>query len=179
MRICIVIVVAAGACDGGGEGARNAPCVAQNDCAEGWSCVATAGAQYCLEDCAAPGDCAAPSGCTLSNMTSGETWCSLPCDPVTADGCPAAASCAVSSPTEGGHIVGCLVPGATGEGQVCMRNADCASGHTCIAEVTATVCRRSCRITAPASTCPLAAAICRPYDVPFMIDGVEYGVCQP
>ncbi|MDD9934111.1 MAG: hypothetical protein OXT09_10940 [Myxococcales bacterium] len=80
-----------------------APCAANADCALDETCLNAGTITYCAQACGQDADCDAPAGgpdpvCTPM-LTSGTSFCRLPCDFVVNESCPGGMICQDALPT--------------------------------------------------------------------------------
>jgi hypothetical protein len=196
-----------GACDIDGDDldggqCRNVNANAQMEggaCSVAAGCVAGAvclGGGVCRKYCDANADCGQPRGQCLITITNNDIpvpnvpkTCSSNCDPtnVAAGGCPNTHKCSLFTVDVGGvdnNIVDCAPVTGTGtQGVNCKAGANgneavCGKDHTCVTGDGGTTftCRRMC-VVGGVNVC--GGGTCTAFGTPFLVGGINYGVCVP
>jgi hypothetical protein len=170
-------------------------CTTLEGCPEGHECVQDPGAtmSVCRRPCSLDIECGNGRTCAVLDRFSGRGYCSIPCDPLTAAGCPSGEGCDLierQTPTlpDGGdryaRFYDCRRAEPTGTAGVVCDPGDpigCASGFTCYFLGAGPACERWCRATTGAAQspdCPPAHR-CDPATVAPDIAGTPLGVCTP
>jgi hypothetical protein len=150
---------------------------------------------FCKKYCDANSDCAAPRGQCVIDIVNGSTQqeipnipdvCSSGCDPSNnvAGGCTGTnTKCGIFQQTHNGQTFGisdCTVSGAGTAGANCKVGTQgddklCAPDHVCVTDGTNFTCEEVCNKTANTGC---STGICTSFGTPFLILGVEYGICQ-
>jgi hypothetical protein len=169
------------------QGMETSTCPADTDCAQGYVCVGDGTNDACEKYCQSNSECASPRGqCAIQLVDNtgtpiaGAVTCSSNCDPALVANpstCPTGWSCDVfTAPFMGSDvdIADCRKAGTAGQGAACSATVACAAGYSCVNTGT-TVCARICK--PPSNTGCAGATTCTSFATPFVIGGVEYGVC--
>ena len=163
-------------CRVAGSGGHGDPCTEQFDCAAGTTCARGQCHQYC--DTTA--DCPGPEGsrCALTYLTSGgtpipgTTFCTIGCNPGTANGCLSGDSCEIYVNGEG-TVTDCraamfeVFP-------FCMGNESCDVNRVCVGLLAP--CKDHCRVGV-AADCP--SGTCDPLADSPVWGGYTWGACTP
>ena len=170
-------------CRVAGTGMETDECEFINECAAGYSCIATfsLGRSSCLKWCDSDDDCQGPGGvCDLPINASGivipgAVTCTPNCDPLSNEGCPAGWGCKVYLHSDGTRSETLCTPAGAGlELAPCANEAECAPGFSCVNDPG--TCGQNCLFGTSPDGCP-GGTTCVGYTTPHVIGGVEYGVC--
>lgn len=165
-------------CRAAGPKGLGEDCSLDAQCKAGLTCLLGICQAYCAKD----GDCTGtgakclaqqylPTGSTTPTEIPGKLLCYPKCDPVNPSGvCGSANNCLVVL----GRTLCSWAGTGTGKGGCASGTLVCAPGWTC---VTTGDCMKNCRVGF-AGDCP-STKTCTKFTDPQIVDGIEYGVCNP
>lgn len=171
--------------------APHEPCT--DGCTGGRACIRSPGTttSVCRTPCTDDGECGNGARCAQIDATSASTYCTIACNPVTADGCPAGEACDFleARPVEidGGELPSirfwdCRRATTAGTmGAPCMPATpeDCAAGYTCLSGAT-DACTRYCAAVTGGGANPECATgeRCSGFDMAPEVSGTPIGFCE-
>jgi hypothetical protein len=173
-----------------GMGHESTACTSLEQCDKGWGCIENVGGgAACREYCTTNTDCGPPRGqCVIDLGVSGAPpVCSSNCDPLAATNalCPSGTKCLLLNTVYQSvtyPIVDCGAAGTGMNGANCKQNnmaneALCAGPFTCVTfnNGNTYTCQRICNKNNPGGTC--GGQTCLSFSPPFVVAGIEYGVC--
>ncbi len=157
----------------GGRG-LGAVCDRAEECAPGTHCGDRGGGvRSCVRACHADADC--PGGGTACIPIDGAPigYCTDECNPAAQRGCPEGLGCSIVD-WRGRYVTVCLPPtGDRGQGTPCTRDVHCLPGHHCVEQPHSWICAHWCLSPRDCE----AGLECYSLVEPWIVDGLEYGVC--